>query len=644
MILQSLAKLAEREGLVDDPNFETREVHWVIHLKPDGRFIKLQSLLRPNEGKKGKPRGLKLAIPRQSGRTSGDKAEFLVDKAEYVLGFGERDVKKLAARRTLFADEVRNASDATRQHSLKAVATFLGSKEHTKAAEAEVAARAKAKEFESNHLFMFQVEGDSDYVHRLPEVTAYWAAIRDNQQKDTQLQQCLVTGKLAAPTNKHPPIKRVPGGSTSGVAVVSFNSDAFESFGFERNNNAPVSRDAAEAYTTALNRLLDPAWPDPKEPTQTLPKQMVRLSENTAAVFWTDKDNRVASAIAPAIEDVNAGALHALNVTLDPSLFQLEEPDEPKSAAPIGDAFHSPWEGGKPLDLEDPAAFRLLILSGGQGRATVRAFHTDTTKHVVQAIQHWFTDISIVGLRGKPALWRLLRSLAVRGEQANLPPNLAGEVFLAALSASPLPVDVLGAAVRRCRSEPERRVSPERAALVKAVLTRSRERLIRDFNIHFEEIQPAMNENEKNRGYLLGRVFACVERMQELALGDVGASVTDRYFASACATPQAVFPRLLKTEIHHFRKARDGKFGGAAVITHRMIDKLASWLVGNENGMRDQETVDDFLKRNAGKTMTGFPAFLPLPEQGLFTLGYHQQRSEFYTRREKQPATADAQA
>ncbi len=139
-----------------------------------------------------------------------------------------------------------------------------------------------------------------------------------------------------------------------------------------------------------------------------------------------------------------------------------------------------------------------------------------------------------------------------------------------------------------------------------------------------------LSKEERNRGYLLGRLFACIERMQELALGDVGASVTDRYFASACATPQAVFPRLLKLEVHHFRKAREGKRPGAARYVNRLIDRLSAWLVGEQNGMGANESIEAYVRRAAGKPLRGFPGFLPLPEQGLFTLGYHQQRAEFF--------------
>jgi CRISPR-associated protein Csd1 len=196
----------------------------------------------------------------------------------------------------------------------------------------------------------------------------------------------------------------------------------------------------------------------------------------------------------------------------------------------------------------------------------------------------------------------------------------------------------LEAAVRRARSEPAKPVPPERAALIKVWLNRAlrdpaESARLTNENIHFQELMTTMNEGECNRGYLLGRLFACVERMQELALGEVGASVTDRYFAAACATPQAAFPRLLKMEIHHYRKARDGGRASTARWLHRQIDDIAAALVSASNGLREGESIEGFMRRSVGRPLVGFPSFLPLPEQGLFTLGYHQQRAALFTKR-----------
>lgn len=670
MILQSLVELAQREGLMDNPHYETKEVHWEIVLKSDGRFISLVSLLAipPKRGRaQPRPRGPSLLVPRPfpgaSRQGTAPDAGFLVENPSFMLGLDLTKEQKIAARRSEaqrrmaeFRALVDDATHATQDASLVAVCAFLDSANDVALARRAVMERFEAKEVLSNHLLLIRVESDDQPVHLRDAVMNYWANTRSEAEVSEKPRQCLITGAIAPSVDKHPPIKKVPGGSSSGVAIVSFNSAAFESYGFDRNENAPVSRVAAEAYTTALNRLLDPSYPDPRDPNRCLPEQRVLLSENTVAVFWTDADSHVPAAIVPAVADGEPDAMAALEV--DPAVLagwrtaSEAVTKEPMSAEPLRAAHEATWSGVRPAELRDSRPFRLLVLSGGQGRATVRACHTAQVSATVQAVREWFADITIPTLRGKPALYRLLSALALGGDRKNLPPNLAGEVFLAILAGGPLPESVLEAAVRRCRSEANSRdsggrrlrnlkVTPERAAIIKAWLNRARRypatwsRLSHQ-HISYQEVSPTMNVDERNRGYLLGRMFACVERMQVLALGEVGAGVTDRYFSAACASPQAVFPRLLKTEVHHFRKAREGRFGGSARWLHRQIDDLASSLVGESNGMQEGETVEAFLRRSAGHQLVGFPAFLPLPEQGLFVLGYHQQRAEFFRKRETQ--------
>jgi CRISPR-associated protein Csd1 len=558
MILQSLLTLAEREGLVANPDYEVKEMQWRISITVDGRFVGLESLLLDSgqPDKRGRPRGLLAKIPRPfaGARPTGiaPDAGFLVGNASFVCGLDLSADQKYAERRGelrrragQFRQLIADAAQATGDEGLTAVAAFLLSPTEGGRAREEVAARTGEKLLQANHLLAFGVVGDdAPFVHDRPAVVRYWAGFRSREGTD-ETRQCLVTGARAPAIDKHPPIRRLPGGTPSGVAIVSFNCAAFESYGFERNDNAPVSRRAAEAYTAALNRLLDPAFPDPHDPNIRLPEQRVKLSDNTVGVFWTDRPTNVAAAIAPAIGDGDPEAVKALGGTLelDESYEVLNATREPQtpSAEPIRATHDAPWKGITPHELEEPSAFRLLILSGGQGRATIRAFHTARVRETVKAVRDWFGDIRIQGFSGRPALYRLLRSLALRGNQENLPPDLAGEVFLAILRGSALPVSVLEAAVRRCRSEPggqrHGRVSAERAALIKAYMNRARSYLSTVQRVHYEEVKPAMNEEERNKGYLLGRMFGCMERMQELALGEIGASVTDRYFGAACATP-----------------------------------------------------------------------------------------------------------
>jgi CRISPR-associated protein Csd1 len=139
-----------------------------------------------------------------------------------------------------------------------------------------------------------------------------------------------------------------------------------------------------------------------------------------------------------------------------------------------------------------------------------------------------------------------------------------------------------------------------RAALIKAVL-------IRNFNL---EVKAEMDTNNKEPGELLGELLAIIERAQQIALGDVNATVIDRYFSGASATPGSVFPRLLKNMRHHISKAKDGDRGGLAVWLDRQADEIMA-------------------------NVTSFPAFLPIEQQGLFVLGYHHRRYKLWQKREE---------
>ncbi len=123
-----------------------------------------------------------------------------------------------------------------------------------------------------------------------------------------------------------------------------------------------------------------------------------------------------------------------------------------------------------------------------------------------------------------------------------------------------------------------------------------------------------MDPNNTAPGYLLGRLMAVIERMQQLALHDLNASVVDRYFSGASASPAAVFPRLLKNLRHHARKAKDEpQTGGTTRWLENQVDEITVHL-------------------------SSFPSHLNLEQQGLFVLGYHHQRNWLWTKKEDRAA------
>lgn len=106
--------------------------------------------------------------------------------------------------------------------------------------------------------------------------------------------------------------------------------------------------------------------------------------------------------------------------------------------------------------------------------------------------------------------------------------------------------------------------------------------------------------------YHLGRLFACLERAQEDALPGLNATIKDRYFGAASATPATVFPRLVRLSQHHLAKLD----GGKKVVAERRIQEV----IGRVNA---------------------FPRHLGLVDQGLFAIGYYHQRQDFFTKKPK---------
>lgn len=554
MILQSLKELAEREELVQNPDYEPIPVKWILTVDLEGHFLGLRSTVT-EQGAKRKPLPRMMAIPRRSKRTSGPLADFLVDKSEYVLGV-EPDHKRtpadLAVRHRLFSDFVLRAANETRNPCLAAVAAFTTSDNARTAAADELAKEGYA----SNDLLAFEVQGS--LVHELPQVQAYFSAQR--HAHSGPFAHCLVCGTAAIPVEKHQGIK-LRGGSTSGVALVSFNSDAFESYGWSRSHNATFCTGCADAYRTALTRLLSDRYPDPNHDGQVLPRRYVFLSEDTTAVFWADQASEV--------------------VDLFTALFDAPDPSI------VSTLLAAPYTGKPPAELRQ--TFYCLILTGGQGRAILRSFHTGNVAEVENNVRQYFSWLNTFFETPRP-LFFLLRSLAVQGKLENLSPTLAGDFFLAILFRLPFPRTLLSAAIQRCRAE--RRVSPERAAVITVYLNRNRKE---------KPIPMGLNPSETDPGYRLGRLLAVLEKLQAEAINP-SSTIVDRYYGAASTRPATVFPALLKLAQHHTGKTR---------TPGRYQAQLGEVLEG----------------------LSRFPSTLNLEEQGLFALGYYHQRQEFYRRK-----------
>lgn len=592
MILQALHRLAEMEGLVDEPDFENKPVAWLIRIAAGGKLIKIDGThYEPPmpEGTKKKPKSVTrvMRIPRQSGR-SGKKAPaaFFVDNAKYVFGLPTKDKFFDEAegidKSGMFLDVVRTCADKTQDPGAIAVLEFL---EQVHADRTQISLPENCL---SNELFAFIYAPDVDIlVHEREAVADYWRNLRATPllttRKADEQPICLVTGERTVPARLFPLIKKVPGGSTSGVGLVSFNSPAFESYGWRSNENAPISSEATMAASEALRRLVDPVYPNPEDPSVALPTRRISISDDTLVCYWASGKSDFINSFA---------GLQEADVSAVPQLYQ------------------SIWQGRAPAQ-PDNEAFYAVTITGTQGRAIVRDWFESTVSEVAENVAQHFQDLEIVRNapvakdKAQPAfpLNGLLSSLAVLGKRENIPKPLSSGFFRSAISGQPYPLAILQKALERTRSEITRADYLDklrrdaRAALIKAVLIRH--------PIYKMELTPMLDESNEEPGYLLGRLMSLLENLQQKALGyDVNSTIVDRYFGSASATPAVVFPRLLKGARYHASKAKggDAKTKSAAIRIENDIDAVLAKMPAN------------------------FPVWLNLKQQGLFVLGYHQQR------------------
>lgn len=620
-ILRALYDLAEQEHLVEDPDFVLTPVAWFIRVNASGAIVSIDDNRvqdSPVGRRKPRLRARAVRIPRPPQRTRAAVAAFLCDKAEYALGISassdtrtKRTPEELKERAALFRAQVQICVQETGDVGAGAVLSTL-----TSLADDEQIISLPA-DCASNDLFAFVYAPDIDTcVHERPAIAAYWRKVRNtgNTSEISGRFTCLVTGVPVVDPVNFPKVKRVPGGMTSGVPLVSFNNAAFESYGWKGNENAAMSRTAAEACAAALERLVHPAYPDPRPDHlgETLNPRNVRIGDTTLVGYWASS-----GAVS---EDVDMFGI-ALNSSGDPEV--------------VGELYRS-WRNGHRTKVDDTTRFYALTLSGAQGRMVVRDWFETSVVIAQRNLETYFADLLIVRntpplkdrlLPPIPALDALLGSLAPFGNRGEIPIPLATAFVSAALRGTQFPLAVLQRALERTRAEigkdswADLNRRDARAALIKAVLIRRKR--IDPSSAHYPDPTSTMDPNNQNPGYLLGRLMAVLERLQQVALDNPNAGVVDRYFSAASATPRGVFVRLLKNARYHVRKAQDDERNGRFVRwLDRQVDDIA----------------DRFDPRN-----NGFPAALSIEEQGMFVLGYHQQRHWLWLSKEERESGTDEQ-
>lgn len=574
MILQALNRYYERlierqEPGLSPMGYSPEKISYAILLNRNGAVVQVQDI-RDTSGKKPLPRMIQ--VPQPPKRASSISPCFLWDKTSYVLGCSATS-KRTVKEHDAFKAAHRKALATEADEGLVALRNFLLS--------------WSPEQFQSPHFnpdmldtnVVFRLDGERNYLHERPAAQNLLAKLGTAHDEDASLAVCLVTGETHPLARLHPPIKGVNGAQSSGASIVSFNLEAFASYGKTQGENAPISELAAFAYTTVLNHLLRRGEHN---------RQRLQIGDATV-VFWAEAAD-------------TAQALAAESLFSD----ALDTPDDEQEAEKVRRALEvvalgRPLRDVDPLLHEDTRMY-VLGLSPNASRLSIRFWEVNTLGLLVANLSRHAQDMRIEPAHWKkaPSAWRLALATAPsrdgRAKSDDVSPQLAGELMRSVLTGGRYPGSLLANVVMRMRSDGE--VSDVRVAICRGVLSRN--------HAPSEEVPVSLDKQSTHPAYLLGRLFAMLEYAQRSALGgQINATIRDRYYGAASATPASVFPMLLRNTQNHMGRLRKDK-PGLSVTLERDIREIV------------------------GGLPSAFPRSFPLEDQGRFAIGYyHQAQARF---------------
>ena len=532
MLVQALAAYADTylADQLNDEAWEEKPVPYMLAIDGTGTFLNLiPHNVEAVRGKKTVSIAAPLSIPRSPvPRNAGLYPLLAADDIKYVLGAGPWTAKgqeqNNQERFVAFADLIRFSAHQTGDEALTACAAFYDRAEEVERARA---AMAGAK---TGSLVALWVNGA---VVNRPAVRAHWSELygvaaggRVARGGDAE---CLISGKIGPIAPTHEKIKGLAslGGQSSGVSLMSFDKDAFCSYGWEQNANSPVSAGRAMAYVLALNDLL---------------RREGGHRQDIAGVgllFWTKE-----------------------RIDFDPMALLNREPSQVLRLLRLD-----------PNADPDPNMFYMAGVSGNGARMLVRYWIAETLSEVKANLKDWFAELLVADVfTGKisepPKLWQLLYAIEREGEP---PADRVVALIRRAIEgpSQPLGYRMLMAALTRLRVEPKKRLEPVRMGLIRLCVNDS----IRLKNEGEKLMTESLDPEQRHRAYLCGRLLAVYDSLQYTASGEVGQTVADRYYSLASTYPELAFPKMQDLGNKHLKKLRRDKPGAARNIS-KEIDQL----------------------------------------------------------------------
>jgi CRISPR-associated protein Csd1 len=394
--------------------------------------------------------------------------------------------------------------------------------------------------------------------------------LEDNELDDAKEMLCIIKG-MRGPVVETTTATMIPGSQATAKLVAFQVNSGYDSYGKQKGGNAPISEEAEFKYTTALNRLLAKG------------SHNKFMLGNRTFVFW-------ASSSSEASKDVEDGLFSLLGYTskdIDNPNAKIEQ---------VRKVFKSIYSGELKTDLND--RFYILGLAPNAARIAVVYWSDTSLKDFAGNIERHFGDMEIADTpknkKSYMGLYEMLSAVTRGGKVSDATPNLPEAVAKSIFQGLPYPFTLFSSCLRRIKAEGGD-VRIARAAIIKAYLNRLNDTPNKKISI-------MLDKDNQNQGYLCGRLFAVLDKIQEDANGIH--SIRERYMNAASTTPASVFATILNLSSHH---AENLSSDGRRVFYEKLKQEIMSKISAD-----------------------GFPAHLDLQDQGRFFVGYYHQRQDFF--------------
>ena len=570
MILNALYDYYHRCDDLPRKGMELKEIGFLIVIDKQGHFLRFED--RRNDKKQAQ----KFLVKKHVERTSAVVANYLYDNSGYVFGYSDKG--NVIPQYQAFKDKVKSIFDLhSDREDIIAVQKFY-EQEQTEMLE-QMKGDSLWPEIEKNlnkkySTFSFLLEGDTKIIAEKVELLD----VEDNEPYSDEGQVCLVSGKKGKAVETTT-ATMIPG-SQAKAKLVSFQvSSGYDSYGKTKGGNAPISEDAEFAYTTVLNHLLA---------SNSRNKFMVG---SRTFLFWASKNDEAGM-------QVEEGIFSMFGFT--------EQEDNPnRNIEQVRKVFTSIYSGELKITSDDK--FYILGLAPNAARIAVVYWAEIPLKEFAGTICKHFEDMEIVDTRPdkKPylSLRNILSTVTLGGKVSDATPNLPDAVVKSIFQGIPYPQTLFASCIRRIRAESgdkdKNAVHITRAAIIKAYLNR--------LNNNEQKIQVMLDKDNTNQGYLCGRLFAVLDKIQEEANNQH--SIRERYMNSASSTPAAVFSTILNLSNHHVENLKNE---GRKIYFDKLKQEIVSKI--DADGFRPQ---------------------LDLQDQSRFFIGFYHQRQDFFTKNEE---------